>query len=192
MAKQAKSSAESNNGNGKDDSSFLRTRLVVINEEINGKVAKQVIRELEELKFKDDKTPIALIINSFGGIVYDAFAIMEHIRTLGVPVHTKTTGYAFSAGAAILSQGAKGHRVCAKNAVIMLHEIVVSFSGEMTHVNMEHDQRVKLNNQVMSILAINCGHKTKKAQAEFIEKIVEKRYFTAKEAKELGLIDTII
>ena len=62
---------------------------------------------------------LTLVINSPGGSVVDAFAIIDIMNGSHLPVHTVGLGEICSAGFATFISGAKGHRILTPNTTIM-------------------------------------------------------------------------
>lgn len=75
---------------------------------------------------------IPIYINSCGGSLEDALAIVDVIRSSSTIVPTIAIGKAYSAGSLILAAGAPGYRYVAPNATVMIHDIAVGFGGK-TH-----------------------------------------------------------
>lgn len=65
---------------------------------------------------------LTLIINSGGGSVTDAFALIDTIRGSGIPVHTIGLGEVSSAALMIFMAGEKGHRMLTPNTAILSHQ----------------------------------------------------------------------
>jgi len=64
---------------------------------------------------------IVLTLTSNGGTIHDAFAVVDVIRSLTVPVHTVIAGYVASACTLISLAGHK--RFIHRNASVMVHEL---------------------------------------------------------------------
>lgn len=172
---------------------ILDARIILIVGTICEQTVNDVICEIEQLRLKNNETPITMIINSRGGNAYDVLSIMEYMRTVQVPIYTKTTGYAFSGAAAILTQGEIGHRYMTKNSFIMLHELQVNIVGSMQYIDKEYKQHTMLSNSVFDLIFDRCGITTKAEKKKFFEEyVLQEKYITAKEAKKLGLIDKIV
>jgi len=186
---QAKGDTDKNSN--KEEKEFPDIRIVQITGSISEVTTQHVIKELEMLK-QQNNNPIQMIINSRGGSAYDTLSIMEYMRTLGVPVYTKTTGYAFSGAAAIFSQGEKGHRVMCKNAFMMFHELSTDMSGKMHDLDSVYQQCKRLNDKIYSIVGQNCGLTTESEIGDFKKFLSSDCYLDAEQAKEIGFVDKII
>jgi ATP-dependent Clp protease protease subunit len=82
------------------------------------------------LKAEDYIKPILLEINSNGGYVHEAFAVVDTIRQLTIPVHTICKGYVASAATFIFLAGTR--RFMTKNSFFLIHEISDEITGNFT------------------------------------------------------------
>ena len=113
------------------------------------------------------------------------------MRYIKCDVSTICLGLAASFGAFLLAGGTKGKRMALPNAQIMIHQPAIhgnGIQGQVSDIRIlsEHiqDSKSRLNR----ILAQNTGR-----TAAEIEAATERdHYLSAVEAREFGLIDTII
>ena len=80
-----------------------------------------------EFKGKDYIRPILLEINSNGGLIHEAFAVVDTIKHLSIPVHTICKGYTASAATLITLAGSK--RYITKNSYFLIHELSDEITG---------------------------------------------------------------
>lgn len=102
--------------------------MIVINEEINEKVSKEVASKLLYLDRTDPGAPIDLVIKTYGGWQEDAYLICDTMQMLRSPINVWSAGLTSSAGAMILAAGT-GVRRALPNSVIMVH-VVEEDSGD--------------------------------------------------------------
>lgn len=76
-------------------------------------------RETKEKDFK--REPIKMYIQSFGGCIYDMWALIDIMLNSKTPIWTYCTGYAMSAGFKIFLAGHK--RFMSKHAVFLYHQL---------------------------------------------------------------------
>jgi len=86
--------------------------------------------ELEEDLQDYDREPIKLIVNSFGGSVYDGFALIAAIEHSKTPIHGYCYGSAMSMGFIIYIS--THVRFAHKTSTLMYHEISDVFWGNIT------------------------------------------------------------
>ena len=97
-------------------------------------------------------------------------------------------GMAASMGAFLLAGGAKGKRFALPNAEVMIHQPSGGARGQATDIKIVADNILRTKKKLNDILAQNTGK-----PVEVIEIDTERdNYMTAEEAKEYGLIDSII
>jgi ATP-dependent Clp protease protease subunit len=87
--------------------------------------------ELEEDLQDYDREPIKLVVNSFGGSVYDGFALIAAIEHSRTPIHGYCYGSAMSMGFIIYIS--THVRFAHKTATLMYHEISDMFWGNITN-----------------------------------------------------------
>ena len=80
----------------------------------------------------DSRTPktLTLYVNSQGGDLYQAFALIDTMRNSHHPVRTIGLGQIMSAAFLIFASGKKGERYIAKNTGIMCHQYSDSPEGK--------------------------------------------------------------
>jgi ATP-dependent protease ClpP protease subunit len=102
---------------------FARKRRVFLFGDINAQVAERVVNQL--LTFADDDTgeSIDLLINSTGGDVEAACAIINAMHGIPCRVNTVCMGFAQSAACIILMAGT-GVRTAFENSVLLIHRMV--------------------------------------------------------------------
>lgn len=169
-------------------SRLLRDRIIFLGGPIDDHVANIVIAQLLFLDSEDSKKDIFLYINSPGGSVTAAFAILDTMNHIKPDVSTFCVGLAASAGAVLLSAGKKGKRFALPNAEIMIHQPSGGAEGQATDIEISAKQIIKMRARLNKIMAENTG----KPLAQ-IEKDVERDfYMTAEESKKYGIVDKVL
>ncbi len=169
-------------------SRLLKERIIFLGGPIDDHVANIVIAQLLFLENEDSKKDIQLYINSPGGSVSAAMAMYDTMNFIKPDVQTICVGLAASAGALLLSSGAKGKRFSLPNAEIMIHQPLGGARGQATDIEITAKQILKIRERLNKILADNTGQKL-----ATIEKDVERDFWmTAEEAKKYGIVDKII
>jgi ATP-dependent Clp protease protease subunit len=169
-------------------SRLLRDRIVFLGGPIDDNVANIVIAQLLFLESEDAKKDITLYINSPGGSVTAAMAIIDTMSYLGAPVSTVCVGIAASAAAMILAAGQKGKRFSLPNAEVMIHQPLGGIEGQAADIAITAKHILQTRDNLNKMLATATG----KPLAQ-IEKDTDRDFFmTAEEAKKYGIIDGII
>jgi ATP-dependent Clp protease protease subunit len=161
---------------------------------IDDKSANEVIEAIYEINLIDadiepeQRQPIQLIINSPGGEVYDGFGIVDAIMYSSTPVQATVLGRAMSMALVIVS--VCHLRVSGKNTRFMYHEGHYGVEGiGKIHRNelAEYDLMEKKYDDILIENSLITQEKIDQVKSQSKE-----WYFSAQEAKELGIIDVII
>lgn len=169
-------------------SRLLKDRIVILGEEVNDTTASLVVAQLLFLEAEDPDKDISLYINSPGGSVTSGFAIYDTMQYIKPDVSTICVGMAASMGAFLLAAGAKGKRFALPNSEIMIHQPLGSMQGQATDIQIRAELLLKTKEKLNRILSERTGQTLEK-----ISRDTERDFFmSADEAKEYGLIDTVI
>ncbi len=98
--------------------------IFIISEGFTPLLAKNVVTWIIEANLNPNRTfnHLTLIINSPGGQVPSAFAIIDAMKGSSLPVHTIGLGEISSCGLLTFLAGAKGHRILTPNTSILSHQ----------------------------------------------------------------------
>jgi ATP-dependent Clp protease, protease subunit len=169
-------------------SRLLKERIVFLGGPIDDHVANAIIAQLLFLDSQNTKDDIKVYINSPGGSVNAALAIYDTMQYVKADVSTICVGMAASAGALLLTAGAKGKRLCLPNSEILLHQVMGGAQGQAADIAIHATQILKIRERVNKIIAKHTGQTLAK-----IEKDTDRDYFmSTEEAKTYGVIDKII
>ena len=115
-------------------------------------------------------------------------AIYDTMQYIKCDVSTICIGMAASMGAFLLAGGAKGKRYALPNAEIMIHQPLGGAQGQATEIQIAAEHILQTKKKLNTILAENTGkdYDTIAADTE------RDNWKTAEEAKEYGLIDSVI
>jgi len=138
-------------------SRLLRDRIVFINGEIEPEMAGVVIAQLLFLEAEDPKRDIYVYINSPGGIVTDGLAIYDTMQYIEPDVVTMCIGQAASMAAILLAAGTKGKRFALPNSRILLHQPMGGVQGQVTDVEIQAKELVRIKQRINEILSVHTG-----------------------------------
>ena len=169
-------------------SRLLNDRIVFLSEEVNDTTASLVVAQLLYLEAQDPDKDIQFYINSPGGAVTSGFAIYDTMQYIKADVSTICIGLAASMGAFLLSAGAKGKRIALPNAEIMIHQPTGGFRGQATDIQIHAEKILRTKDRLNQILSEQTG----KSVEEIREASERDNFMTAEEAKDFGLIDSVI
>jgi ATP-dependent Clp protease protease subunit len=133
--------------------------------------------------------PMKLHINSDGGNLTDAFALMDVMRTSPVPIATVGMGNLMSSAFMIFAAGAKGRRAIAKNTSIMIHQFNHEYMGKYHDMKAYAEEIDRINYRMVAELA----RTGKLTEQEVGTKLLKPSdvWLTAEQLVELGFADVI-
>ena len=169
-------------------SRLLKDRIIFLGEEVTDVTASLTVAQLLFLEAEDPEKDISLYINSPGGSVTAGMAIYDTMQYIKCDVSTICLGMAASMGAFLLAGGAKGKRYALPNSEIMIHQPSGGAQGKASDINIVAEEILKVKKRMNEILAANTG----KTVEEVTRDTERDYYMTAQEAKEYGLIDSVI
>ena len=129
-----------------------------------------------------------LYINSPGGSVTAGMAIYDTMQYIKADVSTICVGLAASMGAFLLAAGAKGKRFALPNSEIMIHQPSGGFQGQATDIRIHAENILKIKDNLNRILSEKTGRPLDQVAAA----CERDNFMSAEEAKEFGLIDSVI
>lgn len=168
---------------------LLKQRKILAFGEINEKAAGNIIAAMFYLVDQNKQEPIKLYINSCGGSETDILAIYDVMQHLGCPVETVCAGKANGLSALLLAGGTKGKRAAYANSEIMLTQVSRERTfGQASDIELETEHLLNAKKRINKLLAKLCG----KTEDELCADLERKYWMFAEQAKEYGLIDTVI
>ena len=169
-------------------SRLLKERVIFLTGEINDDVASLICAQLLFLESENPEAPIHLYINSPGGVVTSAFAMLDTMHFISPEVSTVCIGQACSAGSLLLTAGAKGKRYALKNSRVMVHQPSGGARGQATDIQIQAEEILKLRDLLYKMYKEYTGQSLEK-----VKTLLERDTFlSAEEAQKLGLIDEVI
>lgn len=168
-------------------SRLIMERIIFLGTEINDNVANIIVAQLLYLTKVDSEKSISLYINSPGGSIYAGLAIYDTMQYIGPDIHTVGIGLCASMAAVLLASGAQGKRTALPHSRIMIHQPLGSAKGQASEIEITYKQIMNLRQELYGILAKHTGQNIAKIEQDSDRD----HWFTAEEAKQYGLIDSI-
>lgn len=173
-------------------------RLFYLSDDVDncsiGQLCWSLIFQLQEDDNKEEKEknftrePIKIYINSYGGSVYDMWALIDIMLNSKTPIHTYCTGYAMSAAFKIFLAGHK--RFATKHATFMYHQMSCNRHGKYQDLVEDREQMDYLQKSIEEYVV----ERTNLTQAD-IDDIRDRKkdfYIHSKDAIKFGIVDEII
>lgn len=133
---------------------------------------------------------LTLYVNSTGGDLYQAFALIDIIKHSKHPVRTIAIGAAMSAAFLIFASGKRGERYVAKSTSLMCHQFTESMDNKYHDLKATMKENDICNEKMVAILKEATGL----APSVIKKKLLPPSdvYLTADEAIELGVADRLL
>ena len=147
---------------------------------------------------KDEKSdiitnykPFEFVISTLGGNAQEMFGLYDLMRVLrdNCDIYTIGLGKVFSAGTLLLASGTPGKRRIGKNCRVMIHSVLGGSMGSLHNLENEMDEIRWIQEKYIEAMV----EETNMTKA-YLKKIINRKVnadFTAEEAVELGIADTI-
>ena len=166
-------------------------REIYLTGDISGDDA-DICQHLYHLDYIDDKEPITIYINSYGGVSTTALAIADVISHIKSPVHTISMGICCSSAVLIAGAGQVGNRYAFESCTFTVHELTVDCEGRYSKEELAERMQL-LTFQDEKYWNILKRQGAEKLNNYYKNECFRKTYhFDAPRAIELGLIDKII
>ena len=169
-------------------SRLLKDRIIFLVGTVNDNVASLITAQLLYLESENPKKEISFYINSHGGLVTAGLGIYDTMQYIKPPVSTLCIGQASSMGSFLLAAGEKGKRLSLPNSRIMVHQPSAGFQGQATDIEIHAKEILDLKKRLNKIYSKH----TKKSEDEIKKALERDKFMSPAEAKDFGLIDSIV
>ena len=169
-------------------SSLLKERIVMLGTPVDDVTANLIVAQLLHLESEDPDKDISIYINSPGGSAYAGLAIYDTMQYIKPDVSTICVGMAMSMAAILLCGGQSGKRFALPNAKVMIHQGSSGFEGTPADIEIHAQEVLSVRRRMTEIIARHANH-----PVEQVERDIDRdRFLTADNAKDYGLIDSVI
>ena len=170
-------------------SRLFKDRILFLGTEVTSDSANILMSQLMFLNSVDETEDIKLYINSPGGSVSCGLAIYDIMNFITPDVSTYCMGTCASMAAVLLSSGEKGKRYSLPHSEVMIHQPSTGIGRiKAEDLRVEFEQMEKCKATLYRILSENTGKDIKE-----IEDLCRlDKWYSADEAVDFGLIDTVI
>ena len=158
--------------------------------EINGESVEKAIRWILMGSQKPSPGhPMKMYVNSEGGSLNDAFALIDVMRTSPVPIATVGMGNLMSSAFMVFAAGTIGKRAIARNTSIMIHQFSSDYTGKYHDMRSYVEEIDSINYRMVAELA----RISKLNESEVSTKLLKPSdvWLTAERLVELGFADVI-
>ncbi|HJM06520.1 MAG: ATP-dependent Clp protease proteolytic subunit [SAR324 cluster bacterium] len=180
---------EDNNDLNGMSAKLLKSRTVIISQQVNSELSAKVLNQLVLLEQEDPKQGITVFINSPGGEIFSGFAIFDTLRFIECPITTVVTGFAASMGSVLSLAADEGRRFAMPQAKIMIHQpMLMGYQGRAADCEIQAKEILKTRDHLINLYSEQTG----RDYEEIKQAIDRDNWFTAQEALEFGLLDSIV
>lgn len=143
----------------------------------------------ENLEGNKAKT-LTLYVNSSGGDLYQAFALIDIMRSSNHPIRTIGIGSIMSAAFLIFVSGTKGERYIASNTGIMCHQFTEGIDAKYHDIKAQMKESEYCNQRMLDILKEASDMPNAKIKAKLLP--ASDVYLTAEELLDMNLADNVL
>jgi len=171
---------------------LLKEHTHIITGDINDETVDKAIRWLlyENATNDNPSKMLTLYINSTGGSLTDAFALIDIIKSSKFVVRTIGIGNVMSSAFLIFSAGDKGHRYVSKNTSGMCHQFTDSMDSKYHDIKSAMKESESLNERMIRVLVETTGLPRAKVRTKLLGP--SDVYLSAEEMVEFGVADHIL
>lgn len=157
----------------------------------NPQMAKEVCTWILEANLAQNRQfeHLTLIINSPGGEVQSAFAIIDCIRGSKIPIHTVGLGMIASCGLLLFMAGHKGGRTLTPNTSILSHQWAWGSRGKAHELFAVMDEFNLTNKRIINHYKVCTGLDKKTIKEKLLPP--QDVWLSAEQALEMGICDEI-
>jgi ATP-dependent Clp protease protease subunit len=158
--------------------------------EINGESVEKAIRWIMMgAQNPSPYHPMKLYVNSEGGSLIDAFALVDVMRTSSVPIATVGMGNLMSSAFMVFAAGTLGKRAIAKNTSIMIHQFNSDYTGKYHDMRAYAEEIDRINYRMTAELA----RTSTLSESEVSTKLLRPSdvWLSAEQLVNLGIADII-
>lgn len=172
------------------NTALLNHHINFLTGEITEDNTTEIIRWIAYENTLDTEVPLTLFINSMGGSLTDAFALIDIMHNSHRKIRTFGIGNVMSAAFLIFTSGLKGERYIGKNTSIMCHQYTGEIFGKHHDLTAQFKETESLNRRMVDVLS----------RATYLDERTIKRrllppsdvWLTPQEVIDLGIADRFI
>ena len=173
---------------GAVDQEMLKTRSIMICEEVSEELAKKVYAQLLLLNQRSEEDPIYIYINSPGGDADSGFGIYDMMRYIEAPVITVVCGLCASAAVTIFLGADKGLNYSTPNSRFLLHQPSTGVQGSASDMEITANEINKTRERYNAVVAEVTGK-----DMDTLRKDADRDFWmSTEEALAYGLVNKII
>ena len=168
---------------------LFEDRIIFLGVQVDDASANDVMAQLLTLEGTDPDRDIIMYINSPGGSFTAMTAIYDTMQYVRPDISTVCLGQAASAAAVLLSAGTPGKRMALPNSRIIIHQPATEGGyGQGSDIEIQAREILRMRTQLETMLSQHCNRPVEQVRKD----IDRDKIMTVEEAREYGLVDTIL
>jgi ATP-dependent Clp protease protease subunit len=168
---------------------MFEDRIIFLGVQVDDASANDVMAQLLTLESTDPDRDITMYINSPGGSFTAMTAIYDTMQYVRPDIQTVCLGQAASAAAVLLAAGTPGKRMALPNSRIIIHQPATEGGyGQGSDIEIQAKEILRMRSQLEEMLSRHSGRATDQVRRD----IDRDKIMTSEEAKEYGLVDTVL
>lgn len=172
------------------DNLLLDSHMFFLHGDIEEENIDRCIKWIEYENIDKKDKLLTLYVNTTGGDLYQALALIDIMRSSRHPIRTIGLGSIMSGGFLIFVCGAKGERYIAPNAGIMCHQLSDDITDKYHDIKSAVKEVENCNARMIKILRDATGLTALKIQSKLLP--ASDVYLTARELIQLKAADYIL
>jgi len=169
-------------------SRLLKERIIFLTGPVYDEMSSLICAQLLFLESDNPSKDISLYINSPGGVVSAGLSIYDTMQYIRSPVSTLCIGQAASMGSLLLCAGAAGKRYATPNARVMVHQPSGGAQGQATDIEIQAREILLLRKRLNDLYVKHTAQALETIEA----KLERDSFMSAEQARDFGLIDTVV
>ncbi len=169
---------------------LLENSVFFLNGEIGEENIENCIKWITYENLEDKDKVLTLYINSTGGDLYQAFALIDIMKNSNLPIRTIGIGAVMSAAFMIFASGTQGERYASKNTSFMCHQFTESMDDKYHDLKATMKENDLCNDRMVMILKDATGMAPSVIKKKLLP--ASDVYLTAEEMIELKIADQIL
>ena len=166
---------------------LLENHIHFLYGEIDDSTVMDAIYWITYENLKPGNEVLTMYINSDGGSLQDAFALIEVMQKSKKVIRTIGIGSVCSAAFLIFAAGTKGQRIISETASVMCHQYSDGFSGKYHDIKAVAKENELANQRMVNLLKEFTELETRTIKSKLLPP--SDVWFTADELLELGVAD---
>lgn len=169
---------------------LLDKHIHVLNGDIESESIEKALRWIIYENMDNSEKILTLYINSQGGDLNDAFALIDMMRNSNHPIRTIGIGNVMSSAFMIFASGTKGERYIGRNSSILCHQYSDEIEAKHHDLKAQILEGERVNERMVELLVNSTDLSRRSVKAKLLKETDV--WLSAHQMIELGIADHIL